>query len=146
MKVPTGSDWSLSPKRIHHQQHLHLVPKSAICWLTLINSIGHTHVASIAPAMHPAAIGRRGLFFFGGWAAIVPSLPLWMEVLFWFWIAAFCLQSSASRISFPSFESVRRPTSKSADVALESSAGRRLTSFFFVFSALDTVLDVSAEN
>ena len=31
--------------------------------LTLIYSIGHTQVASTAPAMHPAASGRKGFLF-----------------------------------------------------------------------------------
>ena len=74
IRVPTN--WfrleSLSPKLIYFPstRHIHLVPKSPMCRLTLINSIGQTHVASMAPAMQPAAIGRRGLFCFGGWAAI----------------------------------------------------------------------------
>merc|ERR1740139_419806 len=40
-------------------------PFGESCSCVLMNSIGQTAVASIAPAIHPAARGMNGLFFLG---------------------------------------------------------------------------------
>jgi hypothetical protein len=47
--------------RRYHRQKDNFVEEDHF---TLMYSMGHTAVASIPPATHPAAMGRRGFFFF----------------------------------------------------------------------------------
>jgi hypothetical protein len=66
--------------------------------LTLMYSIGQTQVASMPPAMHPAAIARIGLLFFVSAISFVPLRAVkvgWTGLL----ACAILMPSSLGRLS-----------------------------------------------